>query len=122
MPDKPLLTERQLQTLLESGPELDKIEPLLSPELRGVLVDLQRNAATAYAAGDWQVQATGETITVPEVSPRKKGNLVENAQAALGNAYLGITDQSKTILKSIMDNLGLNPSAPRASAQNKGKA
>ena len=118
MQNKPLLNNAQLDVILRSGPELDRIEPLLSPPLRDALVELQRNAADAYAAGEWKVEATGETITVPESYSRLASepkaaddkSFVEHAQYALGSAYMGVSDQSKQMLKSLMGELGLNPS------------
>ena len=96
MTQPPLLTNQQLEILLRHGPELDKIEPLLSPQLREVLVDLQRNAADQYASGEWHVAATGECFTVkatPEPPP------VETAQAALGKAYLTIGQRVNAVVK-----------------------
>lgn len=109
---RPLLNDKLIERLVQSGPELDKIEPMLSPPLREALVDLQRNAADAYAAGDWKVPSTGETITVPESS--STAIIAQDAQQALGGAYLGMGDQGKSVLKTLMQDLGLNPSMPKA--------
>lgn len=119
--NKPLLDNKQLEIILRAGPDLDRVEPQLSPALRDTLVSLQRNVADAYAAGDWQVPSTGETITVPESYSRKGASastpFYEQAQDALGNAYLSMADNSKDILKTMMQELGLTRSAPNPPAK-----
>jgi hypothetical protein len=113
----PILNDKLVRRLVQFGSDLDQIEPLLSPPLREALVDLQRNAADAYASGDWTVLATGEKISVPEASSHKENDtspsLKQQAQHALGGAYLGVSDQGKSVLKTLMQDLGLSPSAPK---------
>lgn len=113
----PILNDKLVRRLVQLGSELDQIEPLLSPPLRDALVDLQRNAADAYASGDWTVLATGEKVTVQQATSHKENDtapsLKQQAQQPLGGAYLGVSDQGKSVLKTLMQDLGLSPSAPK---------
>lgn len=113
MDNQQLLDDRQLEILLRHGPEMDRVEPLLSPELRDTLVALQRNAANRYASGTWHVAATGETLVVNAPS---SPSMLQNAQYALGSAYLAVKGQGKAALRSMMELLGLTPSASERGA------
>lgn len=112
-----ILNDKLIKRLVQYGSELEQVEPLLSPPLREALVDLQRNAADAYASGDWTVLATGERITVPEPSSQQETDapqaLSQQAQQALGSAYLGAADQEKTVLKSMMMEMGIGPTTAK---------
>src|SRR4051812_17018778 len=61
-----LFNDKQYELLLQSGPELDRVEPMLSPGLRDWLVDAQRMAADRYASGTWVGQESGERFTVAD--------------------------------------------------------
>ncbi len=103
------LNDSQLMTLIRQSPALDAIAPSLPEPLQARLLDLQKRAGDAYAAGSWRTKA-GDLVEVP---PRSVPPTVEEAQSALGQAYL-VQDDHKRALKGLMDDMGLTPSARRA--------
>jgi hypothetical protein len=105
---RPLMSDALIERLVQSGPHLDHVERQLPAPQREALVELQRTAADAYASGQWQVPATGETIRIPapNTSP-----LAQQAQEALGEAYLASESQGRGMLKALMADNGLTPLA-----------
>jgi len=121
MADKPLLDDKQIETLLRAGPELDKLEPVMSPELREVLVDLQRNAANHYASGEWQVEGPKQPAKheiLSRQAPYSAYHLYDKAQNALGSAYLETAGSAKDAFKTLMNELGIGRIASRVAPTN----
>lgn len=101
------LNATQLLRVLQSGPMLDRVAGGTSVALQKQLLDFQKRAGDAYAAGNWQVEANGEQFSV---APRSAAPSREEAQAVLGQAYLELREQKKA-LRHLMDEMGLNPTA-----------
>jgi len=104
------LTNDQMLSLLQSSPALDSITPSLPKDLQQQLLDLQIRAGNAYNGGYWVGQETGNVfVNTSTPAPTR-----EEAQQALGQAYLALQDQ-QTTLKNIMNDMDLTPSAQHRS-------
>lgn len=58
----------------------------------------------AYASGNWQVEATGETISVPSRGYRA---IFDQSPQALARAYMTLAGEGRDMLKALFTELGL---------------
>lgn len=104
------LNTKQLLTLLQSAQKLDALANGLPEGQRNALISFEKRAGDAYAAGNWQLEKTGEQYSVAE---RSAPPTREEAQQVLGQAYLTLSTQ-KDALRGLMNDMGLNPSAKQS--------
>src|SRR4051812_24683469 len=105
--DEEVLSDAQLRTLVEKSPAIDAAVAPLPQALQAKLLILQQRAGDAYAAGEWTVEGKDEKHIVPM---RSRPPTAQEAQEALGQAYLALEDK-KTQLKGVMDAMELTPSS-----------
>jgi len=78
------LEPRQMEALMQAGPLLDAITPVLNPTLKGKLADLEHRTGEYYVSGNWTVPETGETFTN---EPCPNPPTVEEATIILSEVY-----------------------------------
>lgn len=111
------LNEEQLAIIVRNSLYFDDIEPALPESLQARLHALQQRAGNAYAG--YVPTAEEAEFHGIDVHPP----MVAEAQAILGQTYLALQDEGdKAKLKSVMEELGLNPSiTPYGQGRQKGR-
>lgn len=101
------LNDKQILTLMQFSPDLDKIASSLPHDLQDALLDLEKRSSATYMSGKWiNVGDPSQTHTNTSALPTPT---VEEAKYTLGKAYLALDEQKKS-LQEIMDKMELTPS------------
>ncbi len=101
------LSDKQMLALMQFSPELDKIAPSLPHNIQDALLDLEKRSSSTYISGTWI--NVGDPNKAHTNAPYSAPPTVEEAKNILGNAYLALDEQKKS-LQEIMDKMDLTPS------------